>query len=129
MSPNSIMINAENVTQDAHNGALENAWEPKLESASKINDADKNWVLEVQIPFKDMDIKKMPVGETWGWNFNRHIVPKAGGDTWTGWATTGASFHTPDRFGDLVFGADTFAVSPRDKAATTWGALKTLRLQ
>lgn len=124
-----IMINADNVTQDAHNGANENGWEPKLESATKINDAKKHWVLEVKIPFKDLDVKKAPTGDTWGLNFNRHIVPKGGKDTWTGWATTGPSFHTPNRFGNLTFGNDTFAVSPKDKATTTWGKLKTVKLQ
>ena len=124
-----IMINAKNVTQDAHNGGVENGWEAKLESATKINQADKNWVLEIKIPFKDLEVKKMPVGKTWGWNFNRHIVPKGGKDTWTGWATTGASFHTPNRFGDLNFGTDMFVVNARDKISTTWGALKALKLQ
>ena len=124
-----IMINAKNVTQDAHNGGAENGWEAKLESATKINQADKNWVLEIKIPFKDLEVKKMPVGKTWGWNFNRHIVPKGGKDTWTGWATTGASFHTPNRFGDLNFGTDMFVVNARDKISTTWGALKALKLQ
>jgi hypothetical protein len=121
-----IMINAKNVTQDDHNGAAEGAWEPKLESKTKVNDADKNWVLEVKIPFSDLGVKKTPLGETWGWNFNRHIVPP---DIWTGWATTGASFHTPTRFGDLIFGAESFAVNPKDKAATIWAALKTDRAQ
>lgn len=124
-----IMINAANVTQDDHNGGAEGAWEPKLASAAKIHDADKNWVLEVKIPLKDLDVKKSLVGQTWGWNFNRHIVSKDGTDIWSGWATTGASFHTPDRFGNLTFGDKAFAVNPQDKAPTTWGALKTLRIQ
>ncbi len=123
------MINAANVTQDDHSGGAEGAWEPKLASAAKIHDADKNWVLEVKIPLKDLDVKKTPTGETWGWNFNRHIVSKDGTDIWTGWATTGPSFHTPNRFGNLTFGDKAFAINPKDKASTTWGALKTLRIQ
>lgn len=119
-----IMINAKNVTQDDQNGGLEGGWEPKLESATKISDANKNWVLELKIPLKDLDVKKLPVGETWSWNFNRHIVPP---DTWTGWATTGPSFHTPARFGDMTFGKEALAVNPTEKLGTTWGTIKLMR--
>lgn len=115
-----IMINAANVTEDAENGGLEQGWEPDLESATHVY--EDRWVLEVKIPFKDLDFDEAPVGETWGWNFNRHIMTGAG--VWTGWATTGASFHTPERFGDLTFGLEKLAVGPSGKLTGTWGNIK-----
>lgn len=117
-----IMINAANVTEDAENGGAENGWEPKsLKSATQIR--DKDWILELRISFEDLGIKGgAPVGETWGWNFNRHIM--SGVDIWTGWSTTGPSFHTPDRFGDLIFGKEKMSISTRGKVATTWGNVK-----
>jgi hypothetical protein len=115
-----IMINADNVTQDAESGGAEDGWEPDMDSETQIyND---NWVLEVQIPFEDLGIEEAPIGETWGWNFNRHIMTGAG--VWTGWATTGDSFHTPERFGDLTFGLEQIAVQPSGKLTAAWGWIK-----
>ena len=115
-----IMINAENTTQDDENGGAAAAWEPDLESATQIyND---NWVLELKIPFKDLGFDEAPVGETWGWNFNRHIM--AGDDIWTSWTFVGAGFHTPEQFGDLIFGTEKAAVEPSGKLAGTWGSIK-----
>lgn len=119
-----IMINAANVTEDAENGGKENAWEPKsLKSATKIR--DKDWILELKISFDDLNIKGgAPVGKSWGWNFNRHIV--SGVDIWTGWSETGPSFHTPNRFGDLIFSDEELAVSPTGKMTMTWGSIKSV---
>ena len=60
-----------------------------------------------------------------GWNFNRHIV--SGVDLWTAWSTTGAGFHTPDRFGALIFGEAITAVDAKGKLSTLWGRLKAQR--
>ena len=62
---------------------------------------------------KDLDIKEAPIGETWGWNFNRHIVADV--TFWIGWSETGSSFHTPGKFGDLVFTEERMAVSSIEK--------------
>lgn len=116
-----IMINAANVTQDDENGGAEGAWEPKsLKSATSIG--DDHWVLELKIAFADLNVKEVPTGKTWGWNFNRHIV--SGVDIWTGWSETGPSFHTPTRFGDLIFSEETLSVSPKGKLTISWGRVK-----
>jgi hypothetical protein len=80
------------------------------------------WAIEVAIPFADMGQAASPDGQTWGWNFNRHIVSDV--DLWVGWATTGPSFHTPDRFGTLTFGTLAAAVEPSTKMSTSWGSIK-----
>jgi hypothetical protein len=118
-----IMVNADNVTGDSESGGAEDGWEPDMESETQIyND---NWVLELKIPFKDLGFDEVPIDETWGWNFNRHIV--TGVDIWTSWATTGASFHTPERFGNLTFGLEQIAVQPSGKLTATWGRIKSIQ--
>lgn len=116
-----IMINAANVTQDDESGGIGAAWEPgSLNSAVDIG-ADY-WALELEISFADLGISGSPEGQTWGWNFNRHIV--SGVDIWVAWATTGAGFHTPERFGNLTFGELAAAVHPSAKLTTCWGSIK-----
>jgi len=115
-----IMINAANVTQDDESGGAGADWEPALESAVSIG-ADY-WAIELAIPFADLGMTSAPDGQTWGWNFNRHIV--SGVDYWVAWATTGAGFHTPERFGQLTFGEVLASVDPSTKLATSWGSLK-----
>lgn len=115
-----IMVNAENTTQDSESGGAANDWEPDLESATVIG--TDNWVLELKIPLKDLGVGSISIGDIWGWNFNRHIM--SGVDIWTGWSETGASFHTPDRFGNIVFGNTALAVAATGKLTTTWSALR-----
>ncbi len=115
-----VMLNAANTTQDSESGGVEGDWEPALVTATVIG-ADY-WAVEVSIPFADLGMAASPDGQTWGWNFNRHIM--AGVDLWVAWSTTGAGFHTPDRFGNLTFGTLAAAVDPSAKLATSWGNLK-----
>jgi len=117
-----IMINAANVTQDDESGGVGAGWEPpSLESAVEIG--DKDWVIEIKISLADLGQTQVPAeGTQWGFNFNRHIV--SGVDFWTGWSTTGPSFHTPERFGTITFGAVVAAVAPVGKVTTSWGSLK-----
>ena len=115
-----IMISAANITQDSESGGAGDGWEPALASAVEIG--VDYWAMEVAIPFADLGISGSPDGETWGWNFNRHIM--SGVDLWVAWATTGAGFHTPERFGTLTFGEELAAVQPSDKLTTCWGSIK-----
>ena len=97
-------------------------WEPHLESATRIY--KDRWVLEVNIAFKDFGYDNTPIGETWGWNFNRHIM--TGVDIWTGWSKTGSSFHTPNRFGNLSFGMIQTTLQPLNKLVGIWGSIKVI---
>jgi hypothetical protein len=115
-----IMINAANVVQDDESGGAEGAWESTVESATKVG--TNNWMLEARIPLKTLGVTGRLTGQAWGWNFNRHIV--SGVDIWTGWSTTGPSFHTPNRFGKLTFGEAITAVDAKGKLSITWGRLK-----
>jgi hypothetical protein len=114
-------INAEGEIYDQEKGGQGLAWDAdSFQCAAKVY--DDHWVLEECFAFEDLDIKEPPIGETWGWNFNRHIV--SGVDFWIGWSETGASFHTPSNFGDLVFSSEKLAVNSINKIPDIWGRIK-----
>jgi len=117
-------INAECEIFDQERGGAGLPWDSEsFKCATKVY--DDHWVLEESFSFEDLGIKEAPVGETWGWNFNRHIM--SGVDIWTGWSETGPDFHTPSKFGDLTFGTKQMAVRPPSKLAGTWGSIKSVR--
>jgi hypothetical protein len=114
-------INAEAEIFDTESGGEGLPWNAEsLQCATKVY--GDHWVLEESFAFEDLDIKEAPVGETWGCNFNRHIM--SGVDFWTGWSETGTSFHSPDKFGDIVFTEEKMAVSVMEGISTTWGRIK-----
>jgi hypothetical protein len=73
-------------------------------------DTDRSWACEMVIPFANFTkyLKHVPPlpGDSWNLNLNRH-----GGDTnmqYSQWSPSDAStpsFHTPHRFGTIVFSA------------------------
>ncbi len=114
-------INVQGEIYDQESGGEGLAWNSEsIQCAARIY--DDHWVLEESFTFEDLEIDELPVGETWGWNFNRHIVTDV--DIWIGWSETGASFHTPGKFGDLVFSSEKLAVSSVGSVSTTWGDIK-----
>ena len=74
-------------------------------------DVDQHWVVEVAIPFKNFEnvATQTPPrpGYRWNLNLNRH-----GGDSnmqyssWSKADTPAPAFHTPHRFGRVIFSAD-----------------------
>jgi hypothetical protein len=114
-------INAECEIYDQESGGQATTWDAKsLQCASEIY--DDYWVLEGSFAFEDLDVDEAPVGETWGWNFNRHIVADV--DIWIGWSETGSSFHTQGKFGDIVFTREKLAVRHTERISNTWGRIK-----
>jgi len=81
-------------------------------SLNDDSDTDKHWIVEVAIPFKNFNSVASHTpprsGDRWNLNLNRH-----GGDTnlqysqWSRADTPAPSFHTPHRFGHVIFSADT----------------------
>jgi hypothetical protein len=77
-------------------------------SLNDDTDTDSHWVVEVAIPFRNFAAQARSIppraGSHWNANFNRH-----GGDTnpqyaqWSAGDTPKPSFHTPHRFGRIVF--------------------------
>jgi len=121
-----FIINAANVQFDNKPGAGDVGWNADWKSAVKVGDS-KDWFVELEISFKALEVKSPPKpGEVWGMNFTRHVMTIPG-TPWTTWSDTGPSFHTPTRFGDVTFKAETLAVDPKGKMAVRWGVLKTRR--
>ena len=89
---------------DADGVQVKGAYEGTLNNDS---DTDRWWLVEVAIPFRNFkDYATTPPrpGSYWLGNLNRH-----GGDTnrqfsqWSAGDTPQPSFHTPHRFGKLIF--------------------------
>ena len=75
------------------------AWTAKnAKSAAKVN--NRKWIIELSIPFADLDEKSPREGDIWGMNIglNYHSQNKITGT----WAHL-MSFHTPRNYGRLVF--------------------------
>jgi hypothetical protein len=76
-------------------------WEPEgLQTASQAGRT--SWTVEMKIPFEDLLMSGVPLGQTWKGNFVRHAV--GWGDVWMTWSRAGRGFDSlSERFGDLVF--------------------------
>jgi hypothetical protein len=118
-----LIINAANVVMDYEYGGAANGWEPDLKSATSIG--DDNWALEVQVPFSELGVQKVPV--VWGWNVVRDILT-SGDRVITSWSlTTTDDVNQASTFGNLLFGESIVqlsAVQPSGKLTTTWAAIK-----
>jgi len=87
-------------------------------------DRDSHWIVEVAIPLSNFQeyFGQFPLtpGDSCHANFNRH-----GGDTnlqysqWSSGGTPAPSFHTPHRFGRLVFSEKTSPFEPARSGAPT----------
>lgn len=60
------------------------------------------WTVETAIPFKILKGKAPSLETIWGLNLNRQRLIKPEG-TWTCWSDTKGRFHSPNRFGHLIF--------------------------
>ena len=101
---------------DSGPGALSTALEGcairDVPSSGDDSDSDRYWIVEAAIPlanFKEFMPKTPPTaGSTWNLNLHRH-----GGETnmqysqWSPGDTPEPAFHTPHRFGRVVFSEET----------------------
>ncbi len=82
--------------------AFEAGWNAQWSAAGSIGEGA--WYLECAIAFESFDSFGAP-GATWGFNIGRDR--NAGGQTeWSAWSDTMGGFHTPERFGRLIFAGD-----------------------
>lgn len=87
--------------------AFDASWNADWRAAGSVG--EDAWYLECAIPFAAFKRFGAP-GATWGFNICRDR--NAGGDTeWSAWSDTMGGFHTPDRFGKLIFGGEAGGVS------------------
>ncbi len=80
--------------------AFDAGWNADWQAAASVG--EDAWYLECTISFASLG-RFGVAGAVWGFNVNRDR--QAGGDTeWSGWSDTMGGFHTPARFGSLIFG-------------------------
>lgn len=88
------------------------------------SDTDRSWTCEVAIPFENFakHMKHTPPqpGDRWNWNLNRH-----GGDVnmqysqWSSGDTPAPAFHTPHRFGQIIFSGKAAPSNGKAAASST----------
>lgn len=79
--------------------AFDPSWNAEWQAAASVG--EDAWYLECAVSFASLGAYAAP-GAVWGLNVNRDR--QAGGDTeWSGWSDTMGAFHSPERFGRLVF--------------------------
>ncbi len=77
------------------------AWNGKWHAKTRIHKLKYCWTAEVSIDYASLKIKSPVYNTVWGINFNR--ARRAGSIEVSSWTYTGKAFHTPERFGYLVF--------------------------
>lgn len=77
-------------------------WSSRFETAVKIDPTARVWTAEMKIPLSSLSETKPKPGTRWRINFYRH---DAANNAFLAWSPTfNGNFHTPERFGVLVFG-------------------------
>ena len=75
-------------------------WNGEWKTASKLGDGV--WYTEIAIPFNTLGAKSPAVGDRWALNLTRNRTT-SGVVEYINWAVPYGSFHSPDRFGTIVF--------------------------
>ena len=76
------------------------SWNGDWKTASKMGDGV--WYTEIAIPFSALGAKSPTTGDKWALNLTRNRTT-TGAIEYINWAVPYGSFHSPDRFGTIVF--------------------------
>ena len=108
-----IMLNASGAIGDeeCHGPAKQPAWNGGIEVAASRTDT--SWTVAASIALADLGLK--PGDGPRGFNLCRNRIPVR---ELSCWSPTLSGFHVPERFGQIVLGADASAVTALD-----WGQL------
>ena len=99
--PTYYQLSANSVGTRYDGRAFDSTWNADWQTAGSVG--EDAWYLECAISFESLGRFGAP-GAVWGLNICRDR--SAGGDTeWSAWADTMGAFHSPERFGRLIFGA------------------------
>ncbi|MDD2707432.1 MAG: DUF6067 family protein [Verrucomicrobiae bacterium] len=101
-----LAANARGVQVDAKrnfDGVRKNAdWNPKWRSVAGTLSSPSGWTVEMAIPFAEIGVKSPSEGTQWGVNFCRQEQPMGEISSWA--PAERGFFHTPEKFGTMVFG-------------------------
>ncbi|MDD5597007.1 MAG: hypothetical protein PHV82_03615, partial [Victivallaceae bacterium] len=73
------------------------------EAKIAVSTGGKSWIVEMAIPFARLGAGTPPQGTIWGLNLCREEKALKEISSWAGLKT---NFHSPDKFGELIFGGD-----------------------
>ncbi|MBQ0106060.1 MAG: family 10 glycosylhydrolase [Armatimonadetes bacterium] len=95
---NHFSVNTKNVQfdQQIFNVSWNKNWE------SKVTKYYDRWIAEIKIPFKELSVSCPKKGDYYRMNFTRNrsvVTPQENFN----WSVTYISFHTPERFGYIIF--------------------------
>ena len=76
------------------------SWNGEWQSASARETGA--WTVEIAIPFKSLGVAGISPDTKWGANFCRNRITDSKSEP-TSWSVTYGSYHTPSRFGTLLF--------------------------
>ncbi len=76
------------------------AWNGDWKTASKATGT--GWTTEIAIPFSTLEVARPAAGAAWGINLTRNRTVTGSAEHLT-WSVPYGSFHTPERFGRIVF--------------------------
>jgi hypothetical protein len=93
-----LMVNMLGTTEDVRDGKT--AWEPRWESAVKIHEQQKMWIVEARIAFSELGQKHPVPGTRWRVNFGRERYALPDHDSW---AKITGSFHQKEAFNSITF--------------------------
>ena len=63
----------------------------------------KSWTAEIVIPWQKVSGGPISAGQAWRLNVCRNRLTTKGQAEYTNWSVCGGGFHTPTRFGRMVF--------------------------
>jgi len=94
-----IVVNCIGAVCDSdYEGRVNRKWDGEYKVGAKIK--DKFWIMEIAIPFKELDDTKVEKGTIWGFNINRF---RANAGESCQWVPTYGAHHRPHLFGFLIF--------------------------
>ncbi|MBP5738752.1 MAG: hypothetical protein J6X38_06710, partial [Abditibacteriota bacterium] len=76
------------------------AWNGDWKTASKLNDS--GWITEIALPFAVLGVETPKPGAEWRVNLTRNTTTGGSLESFA-WSVPYGSFHSPDRFGKIIF--------------------------
>ena len=76
------------------------AWNGDWKTASKLTET--GWITEIAVPYSVLGVERPKPGDEWRVNLNRNATTGGVLESFA-WSVPYGSFHSPDRFGKIIF--------------------------
>jgi hypothetical protein len=71
--------------------------------SAAVSRRQDHWTVELAVPFALLGVSTPKAARQWSWNANRQRMAHGGPVQWTCWSDTRGGFHSPARFGHMIF--------------------------